>query len=61
MVLHPGTGLTRKYWTKLERLNRDKRSSLLQKFVTYFHKSFITLAAGVNVAQLFAVAHIGTK
>jgi hypothetical protein len=31
----------------LERLPRDKHSSLLQKFITYGHKKFITLAPGV--------------
>ncbi len=41
----------------LEKLARDKRSSLLQKVVTYGCKSFITLAPGVLVyfSLIFAV------
>jgi hypothetical protein len=36
MVLHSGSpGLTRKHWTRLERLAMDKHSGLLQKFVNY--------------------------
>ncbi len=35
-MLHSGRlGLTRKHKTKLERVARDKRPSLLQKFVIY--------------------------
>jgi hypothetical protein len=39
----------------MERLAKDKHSSLLQKFVTYGRKFFITLApvVGVNVINLF--------
>jgi hypothetical protein len=33
-----GSGLTYKHHTRLERLARDKHSSLLQKFVNYGHK-----------------------
>ncbi len=32
-----------KHWTRLERLARNKHSSLLQKFVNYGQRSFITL------------------
>jgi hypothetical protein len=33
----------------VERLARDKRSSLLRKIITYSHKSFITLATGGSI------------
>jgi hypothetical protein len=41
-VLHfkLGSGLIRKYSTRLEKLARNKHSSLLQTFVTYGHKKF---------------------
>ncbi len=42
-VLHVDSGLARKHLTKLERLARDKHSSLLQKIVNYGVKSFMTL------------------
>jgi hypothetical protein len=35
-----GSGLAHKHWTRLEKLVRDKRSSVLQKFVTYVRKKF---------------------
>jgi hypothetical protein len=38
-----GLNLTKKHYTMLERLARDKWSSLLQKIVTYSRKKFITL------------------
>jgi hypothetical protein len=34
-------GLTPKHKARLERLSRDKRSSLLQKIVTYGHKKVL--------------------
>jgi hypothetical protein len=34
-------------------LTNDKHSSLLQKFVIYGQKSFITLISGVSVIKLF--------
>jgi hypothetical protein len=37
----------------MERVARDKHSSLLQKFVTYGRNFFITLAPIVNVINLF--------
>ncbi len=37
------SGLTHKHYTRLERLVKDKRSSLLRKVVNYGRKSFITL------------------
>jgi hypothetical protein len=39
-----GSGLTHKHYTRLEKLARDKRSRLLQKFKNYGQKRFITLA-----------------
>ncbi len=41
-----GSGLTRKYWTRVERLARDKHSSVLVTFVNYGRISFTTLAPG---------------
>jgi hypothetical protein len=38
-----GSGLTCKHYTRLERLARDKHSSLLQKFVTYGRKKFYNI------------------
>ncbi len=35
-----GSGLTHKHQTRLEKLGKDKRSSLLRKFVTYGRKKF---------------------
>jgi hypothetical protein len=37
-------GLTHKHLTRLEKFERDKCSSLLQKFVTYDRNKFVTLA-----------------
>jgi hypothetical protein len=34
-VVAPTPGLGHKHWTRLEKLARDKHSSLLQKFVNY--------------------------
>jgi hypothetical protein len=45
-TIRVGFGLTRKHWSRLERLARDKRSGLLRKFINYGSKSFITLAPG---------------
>jgi hypothetical protein len=36
-------GLTHKYLTRLEKLARDKHSSLLQKSVNYDHKKFYNI------------------
>jgi hypothetical protein len=44
-----GSGLTRKHWTRLERLARDKRSSLLRKFVTYGRKNFYNIGPRVEI------------
>jgi len=38
-----GSGLTNQHLTRLEKLARGKHSSLLQKFVKYGRKNFITL------------------
>jgi hypothetical protein len=45
-TLGKAPGLTNKHKTRLERLARDKHSSLLQKLVKYGQKSFIKLAPG---------------
>jgi hypothetical protein len=41
--IHVGSDDTRKYWTRLERLARDKHSSLLQILINYGYKRFMTL------------------
>jgi hypothetical protein len=41
-----GSGLTRKYWTRLERLAKDKHSSLLQKSINYGCKKFNSTGPG---------------
>ena len=41
-VLHSRVGS----WTKLEKFSTDKHSSLLQTFVNYVQKTFITLGPG---------------
>ncbi len=38
-----GSGLTHKHWTRLEKLTRLNHSNLLQIFVNYVRKSFMTL------------------
>ncbi len=45
MLLHSavGSGVTRKCWTRLERLAKDKRPSLSLKVVTYGHKKFYNI------------------
>ncbi len=46
-------GLSYNHWTILERPDRDKHSSLLQKFVITALKSFITMGStGVNAKNL---------
>ncbi len=47
-----GFGLKYIDYTQLERLARDKHSSLLQKFVNYYRKSFITLSVLSNSFSL---------
>jgi hypothetical protein len=48
-----GSGPNRKHKTRLERLIREKRSSILRKFVNYGCKKFITLGPGLYVLKLF--------
>jgi hypothetical protein len=36
-------GITHKHYTRLERLAKDKRSSLLQIFLTYGYKKFYNI------------------
>jgi hypothetical protein len=50
-VLHSGKPWP--YSQTLERLNREKYSSLIQTFVKGGYKSFITLGLGVNVIKPF--------
>jgi hypothetical protein len=38
-------GLTHKHWARLERLAKDKHSSLLQKSINYGRKFFIVQAS----------------
>ncbi len=44
--LEQSTRLARRHLTRLEKLARDKRSSLLRRFVNYVLKFFMTLAPG---------------
>jgi hypothetical protein len=48
-----GSGLIHEYQTRLERLVRDKGSSLLGLFFSDEEKSYVTLRPGVNVVKLF--------
>jgi hypothetical protein len=41
-----GSGLTRKYYTRLERLAMDKHTSLLRNSVNYDRENFIVQAPG---------------
>jgi hypothetical protein len=44
-ILGSGPCLTHKHWIRLERLARDKHSSLLRNFVDYWRKNLTTLGA----------------
>jgi hypothetical protein len=46
-----GSGLTNKHYTGLERLAKDKRSSLLRKFVNYGCKKFYSTGPGSSLVQ----------
>jgi hypothetical protein len=48
-----GSGLIHEYQTRLERLVRDKGSSLFGLFFSDEEKSCIILRPGVNVVKLF--------
>ncbi len=52
-----GFGLTCKHLTRLEKLVRDKHSSLLWKSVHYRQKSFIILAPGGQNSDLYLNVH----
>ncbi len=52
-----GSFFTNKHQTRLERLARDKHSILLQTFVNYVRKSFITSAHGFKYITLFFLHH----
>jgi hypothetical protein len=45
-------------WRKLA---QEKYSSLLQKFVNYGQKSFITLAPGKNTLDYFSIVSVAKK
>ncbi len=47
-----GCGLTWKHYTRLEKFAEDKHSGLLQKFVKYDCKCFITMAPVADVIKL---------
>jgi hypothetical protein len=46
-------GLIHKLQTRLEKLARNKCSSLLRKFVNYGCKKFYNICSGANVINLF--------
>jgi hypothetical protein len=46
---------------RAENLARDKHSSLIQKFVNYGRKSFITLAPGVDSVKPFLRRYCSNK
>ncbi len=46
-------GLTHKHQARLDRLARDKHSSLLQTFFSYGNNIFLTLSPGANVINIF--------
>jgi hypothetical protein len=50
---------TRKHLTRLEKLARDKHTSLLQKSENYVQKSFITLAPLDSLKAHFANTRLG--
>ncbi len=54
-VLHSARlRLTCKHWNRLERLARDKQSSLQQTFVNYSYKKFYDIGpTGPNVIKLY--------
>ncbi len=54
-----GSVLNCKHYTKLERLARDKHSSLLQKSVSYGRKIFIVQAPGLLNESSYLVAALG--
>ncbi len=45
--------LAYKQWTRLERLARDKHSSLILKFVIYGQKFFYNIGTGAIFTKLF--------
>jgi hypothetical protein len=58
-----GSGLANKHLTWLEKLARDKHSSLLQKLVNYDRKSFITLGPGciLKVTEIKPTCQVSMK
>ena len=53
-----GSGLTH---TRLERLARDKHSSVLQTLVNYSQKSCISLRPGKRITLLHIGSHVGRE
>ncbi len=49
------SGPIHKYWTRQERLAKDKHCSLLGKSINYSHKKFIELDLGADVIKLFCL------
>jgi hypothetical protein len=43
--IRTGTGLTRKYWTRLKRTVRDKHVSLSGPFISYKENNFVTMTS----------------
>ncbi len=56
-----GFYFTNKHWTKLERLARDEHSSLLQTFLNYARKSFLTLGPGTCTVKLITAVIYGFR
>ncbi len=53
-----GSSLTRTRWTRLERLARNKHSSLLRAFVIYGLKSFVTLGPDDKNSKFWLLRHL---
>jgi len=67
ITLRPGPNVIKLFCPKFvkfalshkgEKLAKDKRTSILQKFRNYRQKSFITMAPGANVMKLFMPVRI---
>jgi hypothetical protein len=56
-----GSGLTRKHYTRLERLAWEKHSSLLDPYVSYGEKSFVTTNPVAQIQNFFFVTNAQGK
>jgi hypothetical protein len=56
--IHLGSSLTSKHETRLERLARDKHSSLFQKFVTYGRKKISKIGTKAQCYRTFFVRNL---